>query len=79
MFFVLDVQVLECGDEGLGLEAPGTSYRHWCWADGALAADGDSVAPPWGAQRAGPVQSLGHTAHTKAPTEVNTVQHLCNR
>jgi len=75
VLLVLDVQVLERGDEGLGLEAPGGPRGDGRVADGALRADGGHVAPQRRAQVTRLVPGLSHAAHLEAAAEVDAVQH----
>ena len=76
MLLVLDVQVLERGDEGLGLEASGGSRGNGRVADGALGADGGDVAPQRRPQVTGLIPGLGHAAYVETAAEVDTVQDL---
>ena len=76
VLLVLHVQILERGDEGLGLEAAGSPCGDGGVADGAVGADGEDVAPQRGARVSRPVPRLRHTAHVDAAAEVDAVQHL---
>lgn len=76
MLLVLDIQVFERGDEGLGLEASGGSRGNGRVADGALCADGGDVAPQRRSEVASFIPGLSHAANVETPAEVNTVQDL---
>ena len=76
MLLVLHIQVLECGDEGLSLEASGGSRGNRRVADGALGADGGDVAPQRRPEVTGLISGLSHTADMEPTAEVDTVQDL---
>lgn len=76
MLLVLDVQVLQGGDEGLCLEAPGCPGHHGGVAHSTVGSNGNNVAPQGGAHVAHLVYSLRHTTHVEPPAEVNAVQDL---
>lgn len=79
VLLVLDVQVFECGDEGLGLEAPGGSCSDRRVADGALCADGGDVAPQRRSEVTGFIPGLSHAANVETAAEINAVEDLRER
>lgn len=79
MLLVLDIQVFECGDEGLSLEAPGGSCGNRRVADGPLCADGGDVAPQRRSEVTRFIPGLSHTANVETTAEINTVEHLRER
>ncbi|MEQ2202179.1 hypothetical protein XENOCAPTIV_026349, partial [Xenoophorus captivus] len=76
VFFVLDIQVFKCGNEGLGLEASGGSRCNRGVADGAVCADGDDVAPQRRSEMASFIPGLSYAANMEATAEINAVQNL---
>lgn len=76
MLLVFDIQVLQSGNERLGLETSGCPCDYRSVADGTVRPYSDHVAPQGGAHVASFVHSLGHAAHVEAPAEINAVQHL---
>lgn len=76
VFLVLDVQVFECGDEGLSLEASGGSRGNRRVADGALCADGGDVASQRRSKVTSLIPGLSNAANVEATAEINTVQDL---
>lgn len=76
MLFLLDIQVFESGDEGLSLEASGSSSGNRRVADGAFCADGGDVAPQWCSKVTRLIPGLSNAADVEATAEINTVQDL---
>lgn len=76
MLLVLDVQVLQRGNEWLCLETTGCPCNHRSVTNGTVCAYGHHIASQGGPHMASLVHSLGHTAHMESAAEVNAVQHL---
>lgn len=76
VLLVLDVQVLECGDERLSLESSGSAGGHRRVTYGSLRADGGDVAPQRRSESTRLVSGLSDAADVEAAAKINAVQNL---
>lgn len=76
VLLVFDVQVLECGDEGLRLEPSGSAGGHRCVTYGSFCSNGGDVASQWRSESTRFVSGLSDAAHVEAAAEINAVQNL---